>query len=53
TYTVDVDGLSSSFTVVLPVEPPGINWLLNGGLIGAVVIVIGLLIYFWIRRRAY
>ncbi|GAI71924.1 unnamed protein product, partial [marine sediment metagenome] len=52
-YTVDVDGLSGSFTVLLPVKPPGVNWPLNGGIIGAVVVVAGLLIYFLVRRRAY
>jgi len=51
-YTVDVDGLSGSFTVLLPVEPPGVNWPLIGGIIGG-VIVVGLGVFFWIRRRAY
>ncbi|GAI70640.1 unnamed protein product, partial [marine sediment metagenome] len=53
TYTVDVDGLSGSFTVLLLVEPPGVNWALNGGIIGAVVIVAGLIIFLVFRRRAY
>ena len=47
-----VDGLSGRFTVLLPVEPPGVNWALNGGLIAAVVIVAGLLIYFLVFRRS-
>jgi len=64
TYSVDIDGLTGSFTVkekpVLapappppppppPVKPP-INWPLIGGIIGAVVVV-GLLIFFVARRR--
>jgi len=65
-YSVAVDGLSASFTVVAPpvappvvppveppVEPPvtPVNWGLIGGIIAA-VIVIGLLVYFlWWRRR--
>ncbi len=53
-YTVDVDGLSGSFTVLLPVKPPGVNWPLIGGIIAAVVVVVGLLYYFLVfRRRAY
>jgi len=53
-YTVTVDGWSGSFTVLLLVEPPGINWALIGGIIGGVVIVAGLLYYFLVfRRRAY
>ncbi|MBA7619254.1 hypothetical protein ES703_26591 [subsurface metagenome] len=53
-YTVDVDGLSDSFTVVLLVEPPGINWALIGGIIGGLIVVAGLLYYFLVfRRRAY
>jgi len=39
TYTVAVDGLSGSFTVVpvvVPPAPPGINWPLIGGIIGVV-----------------
>jgi len=64
TYSVAVDGLSGSFTVVappegeeeeVPTEPePGINWPLYGGIIGAAVIVAGLLIYVFVfRRREY
>ncbi len=49
-YTVDVDGLSASFTVVAPEEEEGINWPLLGGIIGG-VIVVGLLIFFLVFRR--
>lgn len=55
TYDVDVNGLTSSFTVkekpeeVVP-PPPGFNWPLTGGIIAAMVIA-GLLIYFLVRRR--
>jgi len=61
TYSVVVDGLSGSFTVVEAVAPPGppteevpkpINWPLIGGIIAA-VIVVGLVIFFVLRRRAY
>ena len=56
TYAVAVDGLSGSFTVVAPVvvplAKPGINWPLIGGIIGG-VIVVGLGVFFWMRRRAY
>jgi hypothetical protein len=47
-YSVTVDGLSSSFTVVAPAA--AINWPLFGGIIGAVVIV-ALLVFFLVRRR--
>ncbi len=50
-YTVDVDGLSGSFTVVALVKPAGVNWPVLGGVIGG-VIVVGLIIYFLVRRRA-
>jgi len=57
-YAVTVDGLSGSFTVVAPPEEeeeevptkPGINWPLIGGIIGG-VIVVGLGVFFWMRRR--
>ncbi len=49
-YTVDVDGLSGSFTVVALVKPAGVNWPVLGGVIGG-VIVVGLLVSFWIRRK--
>jgi len=63
TYSVEVDGLRDSFTVKKkpapapvtqtpavssPVKPP-INWPLIGGIIAAVV---GLLVFFLVRRRA-
>ncbi|GAI32808.1 unnamed protein product, partial [marine sediment metagenome] len=48
-YTVTVDGWSGSFTVVA--LPPGVNWPLIGGIIGGVVVV-GLLVFFFVRRRA-
>lgn len=62
-YSVTVDGLSDSFVVVaaplpLPVPAPApppakpINWPLIGGIIGG-VIVVGLGIFFLVRRRAY
>lgn len=59
-YSVDVDGLIGSFTVkeeaAPPVAPPAevkpeINWPVIGGVIGG-VIVVGLLIFFVVRRRA-
>ncbi|HUV56557.1 MAG TPA: CARDB domain-containing protein, partial [Dehalococcoidales bacterium] len=64
-YSVAVDGLSGSFTVAAPTPTPpppptptptptpetAINWLLVGGIIAAVVIV-GLSIFFWLRKRA-
>ncbi|GAI67810.1 unnamed protein product, partial [marine sediment metagenome] len=52
-YAVAVDGWSGSFTVVLPIEPPGVNWPLIGGIIAAVVVVVGLLIYFLMFRRRF
>ena len=60
TYSVTVDGLSGNFTVMAPapeVPPPTpeveapLNWSLIGGVIAAVVIV-GLVIFFVVRRRA-
>jgi hypothetical protein len=64
-YTVALDGLIGRFTVVAPPETPALptppitppakpafNWPLIGGIIGAVVVV-GLVIFFLIRRRAY
>ncbi|MBA7713512.1 hypothetical protein ES703_122515 [subsurface metagenome] len=55
-YTVAVDGLSDSFTVVAPEEEakPGVNWPAIGGGIGGAVVVAGLLYYFLVfRRRSY
>jgi len=60
-YSVDVDGFTGSFTVVVapapvPVPAPAppvvkpINWPLIGGIIAGVVVV-GLLIFFLVRRR--
>ncbi|MBA7626871.1 hypothetical protein ES703_34329 [subsurface metagenome] len=61
-YSVAVNGLSGSFTVKEPVPTPApppappppapeaINWWLIGGIIAAVVV--GLLIFFLVRRRA-
>jgi hypothetical protein len=35
-------------------EPaPGVNWLLIGGIAGVVVVVLLLVLFIWIRRRAY
>jgi hypothetical protein len=58
-YTVSVGGLGGSFTVVAPSPPvtppppvkPPFNWPLVGGIVGGVV-VIGLIIFFVVRRRA-
>jgi VCBS repeat-containing protein len=52
-YSVDINGLSGSFTVKenpAP-PPPEVNWPVVGGIIA--VVVVGLLIFFVIRRRAY
>lgn len=51
-YDVFINGLSGSFTVMAlaPAKPPT-NWFVVGGIIAAEVVV-GLLIIFWIRRRA-
>jgi len=52
TYVVDVNGLTGSFTVKEKQEvvPPGFNWPLTFGIITA-IIIIGLLIYFLVKRR--
>ncbi|MFC1943823.1 CARDB domain-containing protein, partial [Chloroflexota bacterium] len=69
TYSVTVDGLSAGFTVAAPPSPPPptppreeeepeapakppINWLLIGAIIAGVVVV-GLLVFLLVRRRAY
>jgi len=59
-YSVAVDGLSSSFTVVAPAPPappaePPINWPLIGAIIAGVVLLVGLVIFLLVRsrRRAY
>jgi len=53
TYSVDVNGLTGSFTVkevAAPVKP--INWPLIGGIIAAVVVIgVGLGVFFWMRRK--
>ena len=65
-YSVDVDGLTDSFTVkeeeeaappstappptAPPEAKPEMNWPVLGGIIGG-VIVVGLLIFFLIRRK--
>ncbi len=61
TYTVNINGLSGTFTVKAveaPIPPPPeepANWGLIGGIIAGCVVVIGLLVYFfvWRRRGAY
>jgi len=61
-YSVDVNGLSDSFTVkekptapptppTIPEKPTPSPWPLIGGIIAG-VIVVGLLIFFLVRRRA-
>jgi len=54
-YTVTVDSLSGSFTVAAPEEvtpvKPAVNWPLIGGIIGA-VIVVALVILYFVRKRA-
>jgi len=61
TYSVEVDGLSDSFTVkekptappttpTIPEKPTPSPWPFIGGIVGA-VIVVGLLIFFLVRRR--
>jgi hypothetical protein len=59
-YNVTVAGLSGSFSVVAPVPlggpapeaKPPINWMWIG-IIAAVVVVVGLIIFFAVRRRSY
>ncbi|MBA7630610.1 hypothetical protein ES703_38133 [subsurface metagenome] len=54
TYSVDINGLTGSFTVKekpVSVVPKPVNWPLIGGIIGGVVVV-GLGVFFWTRRRA-
>jgi len=58
-YTVAVDGLSSSFTVVAPAPPappappvkPPINWFLAGGIIAGALLLIGLLVFLLCREK--
>ena len=54
TYTVNVEGLSGSFTVKVPPAPPlPVKWWLIGGIIAA-CIIIGLVVWqVVVRRRAY
>jgi len=58
-YAVDVNGLTGSFTikekpapvpVPTPVPSKPVSWPVIGGILGGVTVV-GLLIFFWIRRR--
>ena len=76
TYTLNVNGLSGTFTVTappaplpapapappvapapappvapVPAPPTVVNWLLIGGIIGAVVVVVLLVYFLWWRRR--
>jgi len=64
-YSVLIDGLSGSFTVAAPdtsqptapaeasaEDESSVNWPLIGGIIAGVVVV-GLIIFFLVRRRAY
>ncbi len=52
-YSVTIDDLSGTFVVTEVTPPPTpINWPLIGGIIAG-VIVVGLLIFFVVRRRAY
>jgi len=51
TFSVDVNGLSGSFTVrekPAPAKPA--NWSLIGGIVAG-VIVVGLGVFFWMRRK--
>ena len=57
-YSVAVEGLSGSFTVVgaaeeeaPPEAKPPINWMWLGGIIAAVVVIVALVIFFSVRRR--
>ncbi|GAI52094.1 unnamed protein product, partial [marine sediment metagenome] len=50
-YTVAVNGLSGSFTVIVVTPPPGVNWPAIGGGIAGGLIVVGLLYYFLVFRR--
>ena len=57
TYTVSVNGLSGIFTVkpvgaLIPTLAKPINWGLIGSIIaGCVVVIVGLLVYFFVWRR--
>lgn len=65
-YSVDVNGLTASFTVEVPAPPPPpekekvtevpakpVPWPLIGGIIAAVVVVASLVYFLVVRRRAY
>jgi len=64
-YTVVVNGLRTSFTVVAPAPPvpappapappvqPPFNWPLVGGIMAGVVVLTLLVFFFVIRPRAY
>ncbi len=52
TYTVDVNGLLGTFTVRMPTVPAKpINWWLIGGGIIAGVVLLGLALYFLVKKR--
>jgi PKD repeat protein len=52
TYDVDVGGQTGEFTVrESGPAPSGPNWPLIGGIIGAVVVIAGLLVYFLVVRK--
>ena len=62
-YTVNIDGETGQFTVIIPPPPmpapteappvtPPTNWGLIGGIItGCLIVVVGLLVYFFVRRK--
>ena len=52
TYSVAVNGLIGSFIVKQkpPVPAKPVNWPVVGGI---AAVIVGLLVFFWIRRRAY
>ncbi|MDD5288095.1 MAG: CARDB domain-containing protein, partial [Dehalococcoidales bacterium] len=58
TYTVNIDGMSSSFVVAEAVTPPPppakTNWALIVGIIGGVIIVAaGVVVAIMMRRKKY
>jgi hypothetical protein len=53
TYSVEIDGLSGSFTVLAEEAPlGGMNWALIGGIIGGVIVVAAIVALLFRRRRA-
>jgi len=52
TYSVDVDGLTGTFTVKAPLLPEPFNWWLIGGVIAAVVVASVVVVMVVRRRRA-